>query len=623
MARQIINLGAAANDTTGTKARAGGQIINENFEEVYTLIEILSRIDIITENKGFSLVGNDLTINADWEWIINNEIYTNPDAVVFTDIALSASGNSRLVYVVPNAMNGFDMLDGEETTGTPVAPELTNGGMYVTYFEVTDSEIGTPADGYDGNALNDKLSKGGYEGTAQTLSNRIDNYDNYGKKQYESYWRDISLTGAVTDLDLSTNTESTSLNFTNAITELNSVIFSPLVVQPYNGKDFYIKNSQAASFLIKHEIGNIATEQRYIFSLPGEVDLELKPKQIAHFKLTTSGDRGKIELVGVVLDESNLMHLTGDEEVDGNKTFLQPVSGEDAVNPEHLVTLSQIEAADADTLAAANAYTDSKVSSVYKIKPSVADFASLPSLGNTEGDTRNTLDTGMNYVWDGTVWDAIGTTIDVSGKEDTSNKTGTVVGNEASTSLYLHILGAVTYFQQKLTDSIFGAFINGLTSKTTPVDADIFSYVDTEDSNKLKKFTWANIKATLLTYFDTQYKKVELSYALSDETTNLTVGTLITFRMPFAMTLTSVRASVNTAPTVSSIIVDVKESGASIFSTLLSIDATEKTSVTAATPAVISDSSLADDAEITISTTQIGSGVAGAGLKITLIGTRT
>jgi len=118
-------------------------------------------------------------------------------------------------------------------------------------------------------------------------------------------------------------------------------------------------------------------------------------------------------------------------------------------------------------------------------------------------------------------------------------------------------------------------------------------------------------------------KQEVLSYACSDETTNLTVGTLVTFRMPFGFTLTSVRASVNTAPTVSSIIVDVKEGGASIFSTLLSIDATEKTSITAATPAVISDTSLADDAEITISTTQIGSGVAGAGLKITLIGTRT
>lgn len=110
--------------------------------------------------------------------------------------------------------------------------------------------------------------------------------------------------------------------------------------------------------------------------------------------------------------------------------------------------------------------------------------------------------------------------------------------------------------------------------------------------------------------------KTELAYALADETTNLTVDTRIKFRMPHAMTLSEVRISLNDAPTLSSVVVDVKENGVSIFSTLLSIDANEKTSVTAATPAVISDVNLADDAEITVSTTQIGSGDTGKGLKI-------
>jgi hypothetical protein len=88
------------------------------------------------------------------------------------------------------------------------------------------------------------------------------------------------------------------------------------------------------------------------------------------------------------------------------------------------------------------------------------------------------------------------------------------------------------------------------------------------------------------------------------------------------MTLTSVRASLTTAQASGSIFtVDINESGASILSTKLTIDNTEKTSVTAATPAVISDTALADDAEITIDIDQIGNGTA-TGLKITLIGTR-
>ena len=114
----------------------------------------------------------------------------------------------------------------------------------------------------------------------------------------------------------------------------------------------------------------------------------------------------------------------------------------------------------------------------------------------------------------------------------------------------------------------------------------------------------------------------ELAYACSDEDSALNISSRITFRMPHAMILSSVRISLNTAPTISPFIVDVKENGISIFSTLLSIDATEKTSVTAAIPAVISDVNLADDSEISVSITQIGSGVAGAGLKILFIGKR-
>jgi hypothetical protein len=109
--------------------------------------------------------------------------------------------------------------------------------------------------------------------------------------------------------------------------------------------------------------------------------------------------------------------------------------------------------------------------------------------------------------------------------------------------------------------------------------------------------------------------------AVSDETTPLTTGgDKITFRMPFAFTLVAVRASVTTAPTGSAIQVDINEGGASILSTKLTIDATTKTSTTAGTPAVISDASLADDAEITIDIDQVGSTIAGAGLKVYLIG---
>lgn len=124
--------------------------------------------------------------------------------------------------------------------------------------------------------------------------------------------------------------------------------------------------------------------------------------------------------------------------------------------------------------------------------------------------------------------------------------------------------------------------------------------------------TWQNVK-----------QPIEIQAAASDETTALTTGTAkVTFRLPVAMTLTGVRASLTTAQASGSIFtVDINQNGTSVLGTKLTIDNTEKTSVTAATPATITTSALTDDAEITIDIDQIGNGTA-KGLKITLIGTR-
>lgn len=119
--------------------------------------------------------------------------------------------------------------------------------------------------------------------------------------------------------------------------------------------------------------------------------------------------------------------------------------------------------------------------------------------------------------------------------------------------------------------------------------------------------------------------KVEFIVAASDETTDLSIGTAkVTFRAPFAFLLTAVRASVNTAPTGSTLIIDVNNGVNSMLSTKLSIDASEKTSTTAASAAVINTTydDVSDDAEITIDIDQVGSTIAGKGLKVTLIGTR-
>lgn len=113
--------------------------------------------------------------------------------------------------------------------------------------------------------------------------------------------------------------------------------------------------------------------------------------------------------------------------------------------------------------------------------------------------------------------------------------------------------------------------------------------------------------------------------AASDETTALTTGTgKVSFRVPFAFSLSSVRANLVTAQTSGSIFtIDVKKNGITLFSTKPTIDNTELSTQTAAAPSVLTTTptNIADDDLITVDITQVGDGTA-KGLKVTLIGTR-
>lgn len=117
--------------------------------------------------------------------------------------------------------------------------------------------------------------------------------------------------------------------------------------------------------------------------------------------------------------------------------------------------------------------------------------------------------------------------------------------------------------------------------------------------------------------------EIPIVVACSDETTTLTTGSnKVKFRNPYSTVynLTSVKASLSTPQTSGSIFtVDINEAGSTILSTKITIDNGETTSTTAATAPVISDASIAADAEISIDIDQVGDGTA-KGLKVTLMG---
>lgn len=132
------------------------------------------------------------------------------------------------------------------------------------------------------------------------------------------------------------------------------------------------------------------------------------------------------------------------------------------------------------------------------------------------------------------------------------------------------------------------------------------AYTDTADALKLTRSTFPVCEVI----------------AISDEVTPITTGTAkVTWRAPYAFTLTGVRAQLNTVSSSGIPTFDINEAGVSVLSTKLTIDVGEKTSVTALTAAVISDSAIADDAELTFDIDVAGTGAAGA--KIALYGTRS
>jgi len=190
--------------------------------------------------------------------------------------------------------------------------------------------------------------------------------------------------------------------------------------------------------------------------------------------------------------------------------------------------------------------------------------------------------------------------------------------------------------------------ITALCALTTTASCDVVPIVDITCPASTKKISISNIiGASTATFtnktFDANGSGNSLSnvdladlstgakteafiLAASDETSCLTTGLAkTTFRMPYAFTITDVRASLNTAATGACLVtVDINDGGTTIMTcNKITIDASETTSTTAATAPGVTDTALADDAEITIDIDTIGNTTPGIGLKVYIIGYQT
>lgn len=217
-------------------------------------------------------------------------------------------------------------------------------------------------------------------------------------------------------------------------------------------------------------------------------------------------------------------------------------------------------------------------------------------------------------------------------KEGAAIASATSIDLDAATGNTLHITGTTTIATITLAQGSRRTLIfDGALQLTDSSNLDLGGANITTHADMVLEFFGEGSGVTRLVDGQTASgrsikESVALVVGVGDETTAISAGTnKRRFRSPFAFTITEARASLASAQASGTVVtVDVNQGGNSIFTTVLTIDNSEVTSTTAATPSVLNSTyvSVADDALIAIDIDACDGSTAAAGLKTTLLGYR-
>ena len=248
MAKQTINIGSIANDGTGSSLRAAGDLVNDNFNEIYTELGNGTTLAIISKTQTLSNKTIDLGTNtvtgslAEFNTALQSDSFaTAASTTTFTNKTIDLGDNTATGSLAEfnTALQGdsFVSLTGSETLTnktltsptintptltTPVINTITRTGDFL--LDVSgdiniDSDGGTIVfkDGGTifGAVLNNsgemQLRSGGSLGTAMTFAGANTTANG-----------DLTVTGTLTVNGSTTTVNSTNTTVDDNLLELNS-----------------------------------------------------------------------------------------------------------------------------------------------------------------------------------------------------------------------------------------------------------------------------------------------------------------------------------------------------------------------------------------------------------------
>ena len=171
MAKQSINIGSIANDGTGTNLREGGDIVNDNFNEIYTAIGDGSTINTALFRNiiggtgiGENLVGNDLTLSVDATVATADSTTTLTNKTI--DIASNTIQNANLLPAIniADSSSTITQIALGETLGIigggGINTTVTGSSVSIAIQNITNTELDANAGILNTQLANDFVTLG-------------------------------------------------------------------------------------------------------------------------------------------------------------------------------------------------------------------------------------------------------------------------------------------------------------------------------------------------------------------------------------------------------------------------------------------------------------------------------